>query len=689
MTLLIHRPDTRTPPRRPSHDGRPPDTATPGSASPLIRYSTGRIDYATWKRFVDTGTANDIDPFLAQSWKRCVDLGVTPTRKHPVVRSVPLSATDERIFDLSRQLDETLRPALEANGMMICITDAEGRLVRTYGDAATLRQANRLHFGPGADWTEGSVGTNAIGTALETGRFVQIFGQEHFCLEHHIWRCTAAPFFDPSGRLMGCIDISSGTEIDHGLALRLVLWSVSRFERSLLQSHARELEYWPEALLAALPARGEEEGHVVVQSEGRVVSIDEQARRLLGAASGWIVGRMVGDLFDIGPFAGRTDLPAGPVRIGLKGRTRSEVMAEAVPLRSPAGLWLGMLIRLRASTQKTLSQPQVSRLDRAGDPAPHERDGRPAAAVPPFIGDGEAARHIRRQIAAFAQTRSTVLLTGESGTGKELAARGIHAQGERRNGPFVAVNCGAFAKDLIQSELFGYESGAFTGADRHGRPGLFERADRGVLFLDEICELPLDQQANLLRVLEERRVTRIGGRAPIPIDVKVIAATNRDMAGEVHAGRFRSDLYHRLCVATITLPPLRDRLEDVRVLVDHHFERLRTEMGLPGVTIDPATYAVLERHTWPGNVRALCNAVEYALNQYFVTPYAVLSPQHLPPELVPPAKTPGRETPLRAAEMRAIERALLDHGGNISRAARALGIGRNTLYAKLRRLPHA
>ncbi len=678
MTLPVHRPDARAADRRHPSCGRsldgPPSPFDVGV--PHIRYSAGRIDHATWKRFVDTGAVVGLDPVLAQSWQRCVDLGVTPSRRHPVVRSVTLSDADEAILDMSRRLDPMLAPALEANGFMVCITDAEGRLVRSYGAADTLRRAARMHFGPGAEWTERSVGTNAIGTALETGHIVQIFGEEHFCLDHHSWRCSAAPFFDPTGRMVGCIDISSAADVDHALALRLVLWSVRAFERELLQTHARELESWPQALLAALPPRGEGEGLVVVQSEGRICSLDDAARRLLADRSAGLVGRPVGDVFDIGPLAtGSADVV--PVAIGLRGRGRADVAAEAMVLRSPAGLRLGLLIRLRTLSRSSPTRPAAVASLRA--------ELRPAVRPPPpFVGDGEAARHIRRQIAAFARTPSTVLLTGESGTGKELVARGIHAEGERRYGPFVAVNCGAFVRDLIQADLFGYESGAFTGADRRGRPGLFEQADRGVLFLDEICELPVEQQANLLRVLEERTVTRVGGRLPIPVDVKIVAATNRDMAEEVRAGRFRADLFHRLCVATIELPPLRDRLCDVRALVDHHFARLCTEMGLSGLRIGPAVYALFESRPWPGNVRALVNAVEYALNQCFVAPWTVMEPEHLPADLR--AAAAGPEAGLRLAESRAIERALADHAGNISRAARALGIGRNTLYAKIRRL---
>lgn len=292
--------------------------------------------------------------------------------------------------------------------------------------------------------------------------------------------------------------------------------------------------------------------------------------------------------------------------------------------------------------------------------------------------------HIRRQIAAFAQTPSTVLVTGESGTGKELVARGLHASGPRRNAPFVAVNCGGVVEELIQTELFGYTAGAFTGADRGGRAGVFERADSGVLFLDEIGELPLRLQANLLRVFEERRVTRVGGNKPVPVNVKVVAATNRNLAAEVEAKRFREDLFHRLCVTSIAIPPLREHPEDIADIAVTKFSHLCAELGLPPLEIEAATIHFLEGLPWPGNARSLVNALEYACNHYFLEPFTVLRKEHLPHDLNRAPSVPARN--LTEAEETTIRHALQRHKGNISRAARTLGIGRNTLYAKIRRL---
>ena len=649
----------------------------PPSPLPRFRYSTGKVGYESWKRFVDHGSVEGLDPVLADSWRHCAALGVSTGKRPPVVRPFGPSGGDEVIVDMSRRIDGLLRPILQSNGLMVSITDAEGRLVRSYGHKDALRRAEKLRFCTGAEWTESSVGTNAIGTALRTGYVVQIFDREHFCIDHQEWRCTAAPFFDPLGRLAGCFDISSGTDEDHAQALRLVLWSVRAFEGMLLQSHSRELESWPAAMLAALPLNGGDDGVVVIQAQGRICGVNEVARAILGDDSYRLAGRHVSELFEAEPLA-RLMRDTGGASVAVRALGRPGIIAEAMALRSPAGLWLGAVLKLA---------PLAARRDaRAKVPASDQESGTGCCPTAPFIGDSEAARQIRRQIAAFARTPSTVVILGESGTGKELVARGIHCAGDRWRGPFVAINCGALPRDLIQSELFGYESGTFTGADRKGRAGVFERANRGTLFLDEICELPLEQQTNLLRVLEERRVTRLGGSQAVGLDIKIVAATNRDMAGEVQAGRFRADLFHRLCVSTIVIPPLKERGADIRPLVDHHFARLCRDMGLSGLEIDGDVYDALAAHAWPGNVRELINAVEYALNQYFIAPYARLSRHHLPAHLAEARVKTRAGEGLREAESRAILQELARHDGNISRTAQSLGIGRNTLYAKLRRL---
>jgi transcriptional regulator with PAS, ATPase and Fis domain len=280
-------------------------------------------------------------------------------------------------------------------------------------------------------------------------------------------------------------------------------------------------------------------------------------------------------------------------------------------------------------------------------------------------------------------------LTGESGTGKELFARGIHAASPRADGPFVALNCGAIPAELIQSELFGYAGGSFTGADRKGRPGKFELADKGTLFLDEIGEMPLAMQVNLLRVLEERRVVRVGGSRTVDVDVKIIAATNKDLEAEVAQGRFRADLLFRLNVVRIHIPPLRERGDDVDILAQTHAERLAREFGLDFQGIDPAALARLRAHDWPGNVRELINALEYALN---TMDGAILTEDDLPASLRRieagsrrAGRDPGR-FPARPGGRADPPTFCARHGGNMSRTARDLGIGRNTLYAKMRRL---
>ena len=314
-----------------------------------------------------------------------------------------------------------------------------------------------------------------------------------------------------------------------------------------------------------------------------------------------------------------------------------------------------------------------------------------------IIGDAPALRRVLQSVMAVAPTPATVLLEGESGTGKELVARAIHEASPRAEQPFITVNCAAMPEGLVESALFGHERGAFTGASAR-TPGAFERAHKGTLLLDEISEMRLDLQAKLLRVIQEQEFERVGGHQSIRVDVRLIATTNRDLAGEVAAGRFRQDLYYRLHVVPIRTPPLRERKEDIPQLVDYLIERNAHRLGIRPVPASPAALELLRRHDWPGNIRELSNAVERAL----IMPHAgALEPGDFSQLDTIRLSTPGQQsetardaglaieqTPvlplnLHDLEELAIQRALETTRGHRGKAAELLGISERTLRNRL------
>lgn len=319
-----------------------------------------------------------------------------------------------------------------------------------------------------------------------------------------------------------------------------------------------------------------------------------------------------------------------------------------------------------------------------------------AAASPEIIGKSQAMHDMASMLAMVAPTEATVLVTGESGTGKELVARAIHAKSARKDGPLITVNCAALAPTLLESELFGHEKGAFTGAERR-REGRFMAADKGTIFLDEIGEIAPATQAKLLRVIQEREIERVGGDRPLGVDVRIVAATNRDLKAEVEAGTFREDLYYRLNVVVLRVPSLRERREDIPLLAMHFLRKFadKNRKALRGLT--PRAMDQLMRAPWPGNVRELENALERAVilaTSDFVTEREL--PELSGPEPVGATPAAGRSegngepavlagVPLEAIEHRAIMETLRETGGNKSEAARLLGITRATLHKKLKR----
>jgi len=305
----------------------------------------------------------------------------------------------------------------------------------------------------------------------------------------------------------------------------------------------------------------------------------------------------------------------------------------------------------------------------------------------PLIGDSPALRPVLEQARRAASSAATVLLLGESGTGKEVLARAIHAWSPRRAQPFVVVNCAALSEELIASDLFGHERGAFTGAHQR-KPGKLELAAGGTVFLDEIGELPPALQAKLLRVLQEHAFERVGGTRTLQVDIRVIAATNRDLPGAVKAGAFREDLFFRLHVIPLTLPPLRVRPEDLLPLAEFFVQQHSRALKRPGMRLTPEAIECLQHYHWPGNVRELENVLERAV---VLSRGAVIQPEDLalsPPESSPPVNSAARyQTRLDAVEREVLQDALQAHGGDKRAAARALGMALSTFYAKLKKYP--
>jgi DNA-binding NtrC family response regulator len=306
-----------------------------------------------------------------------------------------------------------------------------------------------------------------------------------------------------------------------------------------------------------------------------------------------------------------------------------------------------------------------------------------------IVGKSDVIQQVVSRLSRVAGSDATVLLSGETGTGKELAARSVHRRSPRAHCPFVAVNCGAIPTTLAESELFGHERGAFTDA-RQERRGLFERGNRGTVFLDEVGELPLDLQVKLLRVLQEKEVVRLGGSRPIPVDVRIIAATHRTLSDEVAAGRFRDDLFWRLNVFQVHMPSLRDHLDDLPLLVEHLLEQVNAECRSEVEDVDAEALRHLRSHRWPGNVRELLSVLKHGA---IMTEGKVIAATHLPPYLSGAHKataasvceaTRTLKSALVAAERELIDAALRQHAGNREAAAAALGISRRALFYKLR-----
>ncbi len=636
----------------------------------------------TWYDFVKRGTIEPkrVNERILTSWQRCRDLEVDPVdgKCDNFLSEPDLIRQNQRLVEMAGPIISTIYSSLNGSNSVIVLIDSDGYILKTCGDLSALRQADKLLFGPGANWSEGSVGTNAIGTSLELSGPVQITGPEHYCETHHPWTCAAAPIRDYNGNAIGFLDISGPRETANPHQLGLVVAAARAIEERICVAYAKtglfETNKYLQAVLNSVS-----EGVIATNADGVIVGMNKVAATMFLRNSADAVGRSLSELVFVDEHLE-----------GFFRSARSSYSNEPLILKTPGGMTDCIASANRVMAESGLDCGVVLTLKRVEKPA-RRYDGPLRVAggytFEDIIGNSRAVKQTIQQARNVARSPSSILILGESGTGKEILAQAIHNAGDYCRGPFVSINCGAIPKELIQSELFGYVGGAFTGARKTGSPGKFQMAHGGTLFLDEIGEMPFEMQVNLLRVLDERAVTPVGGQKAVPVDVRIIAATNKKLEDEVSAGKFREDLYYRLNVISITVPPLRARKSDIPLLVDHYLAKAAARVGKPIPRIDQTVLSDLEGHDWPGNVRELINAIEHAIN--FVAGN-VLRVEHLPQYLRhrnidSSSISDDQIANLSSVEKRAIQRTLRHFHGNISRTAKALGVGRNTLYEKIRK----
>jgi propionate catabolism operon transcriptional regulator len=427
-----------------------------------------------------------------------------------------------------------------------------------------------------------------------------------------------------------------------------------------------------------------EPGVVAVDADGVVRTANPSLLRMAGLEAAEVLGRPLSEV-----------LPGLAVERVLESGSPEHDAVERVGTRTVVVSRVPLLDHgvIRGAVVTCLESAAIQRMERRLRSQHRPRRFEPRYALGAIVGSSPAIQRVRSLAERYARTDATVLITGESGTGKEMVAQGIHGSGRRREQPFVAINCAAFPESLLESELFGYEEGAFTGSRRGGRPGLFEAAHLGTIFLDEVGDVPVTLQTRLLRVLQERQVLRLGSNDPTPVDVRVVAATHRDLRRAVELGEFREDLYYRLHILPLHIPPLRDRPGDVAAIGAELLKRALVRHGAPGMhaLALSALLPRLEAYEWPGNVRELENVLERVALLFADDTSRAVGDDELRavmPELFerrgPDAAPPGNLRAARAErEREQVERVLAGCGGDPAEAARRLGIGRSTLYRKL------
>ena len=581
-----------------------------------------------------TTTSSDL---IEHSWKRCHEYGFKPNSKanDQILTGNSLKSLLNEHKDLIAQTEivfEKLYNFIQTSENIAVLVDPQGNIIYSVGNLQFKHEVQRVQLQVGANWDEKNKGTNAIGVALYNRVANRVHGREHFLTENHFLTCASSPIFSPTGDFLGVVNISGRSEQEHTPLLSLASLASDAIQNRLLfhQSEKEQVLMLKELEMAChfnpYPLFS-------IDQDRKIIRANQAAKRILGENC-----------------------------IGQEFHQDDNCKVETIS-QSSSNYKSIVFYPTKNSSRAKNSVIQYSFDD--------------------IYGSCSKIKEIKRLAHKAAQTEYPIFLYGGSGTGKELFAQSIHSVSSRSNKPFVAINCSAIPENLIESELFGYESGSFTGAHKNGKIGKFEAADQGTLFLDEIGDMSLRAQATLLRVLQEKRVTPVGSVTSKPIDVRIIAATHKDLLVEIKEGRFREDLFYRLRGIMLTLPTLAER-SDIIELAEHFLSRTGYSNSLTREAKEKLT-----KYHWPGNIRELQSVLIQAT---FLADGEEIQAEHLTflEQQEPISQDKKNAQPhspsLKEIEAEAILKALEQSNYNITEASKILKIGRNTLYRKMKDL---
>ncbi len=647
---------------------------------------------------VSAGSADLIDASHQRSLKYGIAAADEPDFSSPA-RHVLHEAIEENrfLFQHAAPVMETLYDQIVNTHSMVLLTSARGMVLHSLGDPDFLEKASRVALTPGMDWSERGKGTNAIGTALTEEEALTVHGNQHYLDANKFLTCSCSPIFDPYGQVIGALDVTGDHRSYHQHTLALVRMSAQMIENHMFA------DIFPKAIRLHFHSRSEflgtlVEGIAVFSPEGRFLSANRSAQFQFGLSFAALKTHTFQSLFGM-PIGALIDLFAGALPA-----------PKQLVMHNGVSVWC----RVKIKNPSAWTPPVVSPAVAAPAPAP-AFSRKPHFSSLQYLntGDPQVAAVIHK-VRMVAGKDIPVMILGETGTGKDLLAQAIHGDSPRAGQPFVSVNCASIPETLIESELFGYEEGAFTGARKKGAIGKIAQAHGGTLFLDEIGDMPKHLQARLLRVLQERKVSPLGAGKEVDVDVAVVCATHKNLKDMIARGDFREDLYYRLNGLVVRLPALRERT-DFETVVQKILQTLCTQGE--NIQIAPEVMALFKRYAWPGNFRQLHNLLRTAV--VMVGCEGSITTEHLPDDFVeelkldrqaaPTAPLPGPAAPtaagpdapaatgapesrgeafrLQDVALAAMAEALRQHKGNVSAAAKALGVSRNTIYRKKDQLP--